>query len=105
MAEFLSIFHQGFHRLQAGYTSYYSVILSAVRNSIQMGSCQDRRKGRVLSFQSGVDISGLAPDGVTAFVMAYQEIEGGALTTTLTPSDVAAIVTEYLLAEKYQQFL
>ena len=59
MAEFLSIFHQGFHCLQAGYASYYSVILSAVRNGIQMGSCQDRRKGRVLSFQSGVDISGL----------------------------------------------
>ena len=46
-----------------------------------------------------MDISGLAPDGVTAFVMAYQEIEGGALTTTLKPSDVAAIVTQYLLDE------
>lgn len=49
--------------------------------------------------EQGVDISGLAPDGVTAFVMAYQEIEGGALTTTLKPSDVAAIVTQYLLDE------
>ena len=41
----------------------------------------------------------ISPDGVTAFVMAYQEIEGGALTTTLKPSDVAAIVTQYLLDE------
>ena len=49
--------------------------------------------------KQGVDLSGLAPEGVTAFVMAYQEIEGGALTTALAPSDVAAIVTEYLLAE------
>ena len=31
--------------------------------------------------------------------MAYEEITGGALTTALTPTDIAAIVTKYLLDE------
>ena len=37
--------------------------------------------------------------GVTAFVMAYEEATGGALTTALTPDDVTAMVAKYLQAE------
>ena len=46
-----------------------------------------------------MDTSGLTPDGITAFVMAYQEITGGALTTALTPDDITAMVAKYLEAE------
>ena len=49
--------------------------------------------------QQGVDISGLSPEGITAFVLAYEEIAGGALTTALTPDGVAAMVVKYLEAE------
>ena len=41
----------------------------------------------------------LAGQGYTAFVLAYQEVEGGALTTALTPDDVTAMVVKYLEAE------
>ena len=34
---------------------------------------------------NGVDTSGLSPDGLTAFVLAYQEATGGALTTGAHP--------------------
>ena len=47
----------------------------------------------------GVDMSGLSPDGITAFVLAYQEVTGGALTTELTPDNITAMVTKYLEAE------
>ena len=46
-----------------------------------------------------MDMSGLSPDGITAFVLAYQEVTGGALTTELTPDNITAMVTKYLEAE------
>ena len=46
-----------------------------------------------------MDTSGLTPDGLTAFVMAYQEVTGGALTTALTPDDITAMVARYMEAE------
>lgn len=46
-----------------------------------------------------MDISALSPEGLTAFVMAYEEATGGALTTALTPDDVTAMVAKYLQAE------
>ena len=48
---------------------------------------------------NGVDTSGLTPDGLTAFVLAYQEVTGGALTTALTPDDITAMVARYMEAE------
>ena len=36
---------------------------------------------------------------LTAFVMAYEEVTGGALTTQLTPDNVTAMVAKYLEAE------
>ena len=42
---------------------------------------------------------GLTPDGLTAFVLAYQEVAGGALTTALTPDDITAMVARYMEAE------
>lgn len=49
--------------------------------------------------QNDIDLSSLSPDGLTAFVLAYQEATGGALTTALAPSDITAMVTKYLEAE------
>lgn len=46
-----------------------------------------------------MDTSGLTPDGLTAFVLAYQEADGGALTTALTPDGITAMVAKYLEAE------
>ena len=46
-----------------------------------------------------MDTSGLTPDGITAFVLAYQEVTGGALTTALAPDDITAMVAKYLEAE------
>ena len=46
-----------------------------------------------------MDTSGLTPSAVTAFVMAYEEVTGGALTTSLTPDDITAMVAKYLEAE------
>ena len=46
-----------------------------------------------------MDTSGLSPDGLTAFVLAYQEVTGGALTTALTPNDITAMVARYMEAE------
>ena len=48
--------------------------------------------------KEGVDVSGLKPEAVTAFVLAYEDVTGGALTAALTPpTDMAAIVTQYLV--------
>ena len=44
-------------------------------------------------------MSGLTPEGITAFVLAYEEVTGGALTTSLTPDDITAMVAKYLEAE------
>ena len=49
--------------------------------------------------EHNVDTSGLTPDGLTAFVLAYQEADGGALTTALTPDGITAMVAKYLEAE------
>ena len=38
-------------------------------------------------------------DQLTAFIMAYEEATGGALTTALSPDDVTAMVAKYLQAE------
>ena len=54
--------------------------------------------------KKGVDTSGLTPEAMTAFVLAYQEIEGGALTTALTPDDVTAMVVKYLEKEMATHF-
>ena len=54
---------------------------------------------RLSGSSSGVDTSGLTPDGLTAFVLAYQEANGGALTTALTPDGITAMVAKYLEAE------
>ena len=48
---------------------------------------------------NSVDTSGLSPDGLTAFVLAYQEVTGGALTGALTPDDITAMVARYMEAE------
>lgn len=47
----------------------------------------------------GVDTSKLTPSAVTAFVMAYEELTGGASTAALKPSDVTAMVAKYAEAE------
>ena len=49
--------------------------------------------------KEGVDTSGLTPEVLTATVLAYEEVSGGALTTALTPDDITAMVVRYLQAE------
>ena len=46
-----------------------------------------------------VDTTGLTPEAVTAFVMAYEEVTGGASTAALKPSDVVGLITKYAEAE------
>ena len=41
----------------------------------------------------------MTPDGLTAFVLAYQEVTGGALTTALAPDGITAMVARYMEAE------
>lgn len=48
---------------------------------------------------SEVDTSGLTPEALTATVLAYEEVSGGALTTSLTQDDITAMVVRYLEAE------
>ena len=41
----------------------------------------------------------MTPEAVTAFVMAYEEVTGGASTAALKPSDVVGLITKYAEAE------
>ena len=49
--------------------------------------------------ENEVDTTGLTPDSVTATVMAYEEITGGASTAALKPSDIVGLIVKYAEAE------
>ena len=66
MPEPPGVFHQCLNHFQTRYTSYHTVIPSAVRYCIQVGSCQNRGERRIFPFQSCMDISGLVHSWLNA---------------------------------------
>lgn len=72
-----------------------TTIDSAAYQELAAGGCGLLKRMKILAYVSMADTRswpGIILEGLTAFVLAYQEVTDGALTTALMPTDIAAIV-------------